>query len=462
MAMERQDGKERKPRTIQPVRPGQPIARDLRAIIEYDYPQPRWLIPDLLGYECNLMVAAPKTGKSTMALVLALKVARMTAAEAGTALPPTVLYISPDDTDEGGLKERALRLCDGFTPDFGRIDFWFDNTERMGSGLIEQIDDYLDAHPACVAVFVDALFSVLPEDDGGKVTVSDHRAMRAFCKLQERRGVAVTVLHHDNKSTAQPGDRSSKVSGSRGITAGVHSYTILTARDDSPAVEFYRKPRRGKPVLSSFLLDELSIDWEPLLSDPWAPVDTDEVLLSELEAYKREQQAREERKRAHVPGPIETRIRDALAQEPGASPSRIAIVTGLRRVIVSVYLGRMLARGAVLLTMRGTYHLAPVTSVTSVTLPMESGPRESAEATEVTKVTVTTAEITAETTPPADELARTRLLRSREALRLELIQPETLKNRGAHARLMRLWESNTRMLRALGWQDERQDEGAQR
>jgi hypothetical protein len=356
------------PRSLKVVTPGQPIARDLRTILEHDYPEQRWLVPGLLAYECNLMAAAPKTGKSTLALMFALYIIRMTAQEAGCAMPPTVLYISPDDTDEGGLKERANRLCDGFVPDWGRIEFWFDGVEHIGDGLEEQINDYLDAHPACVYVVVDALFSVLPEDDSGKITVSEHKAMRSLCKLQERRGVALTILHHDNKNSPQPGDRSAKISGSRGLTAGVHSYTILTRPDDSPVVEYFRQPRKGHPVQTAFRLDELSIDWEPNLEDLFTLFDTAEAEQAEREAFRAEREAEAIRKKPRTPGPMERKILDVLEHSAERlAPKQIAEIAELRRVTVRWHLSRMLARKQVSWEPGGVYGFGPQTPQTPQT-----------------------------------------------------------------------------------------------
>lgn len=377
-------------RPFQVVPVGMPLGVDGATILRKTYPAQRWLIQNLIPHDFNMISAPPKAGKSMFALMCALKVATRPALEGMPA--PSVLYISPDDTDEGGIQERANMLLGGTPLEEGRITFWFHNVERLDTGLLDQIVDYLNAHHECVYVVIDVYNSVKPERVSDDIQRHDHTAMAALRSFVERYNIALTLINHDNKRP-KGGDRATRISGSYGLTGGVHTYMQLERDDDSANVLLYRRGRRGGDACFAFNIEELDVDFEPiLLNEP--PEDmTAAQLLEEAEAAAREREAAEKRKRPHVPGPIEQKILDALANGEDWAPKALAEAVQVRHGVIKVYLRRMYQRGSVTLLRYGVYQLPRVT-VTSVTLQSLPGLETPQETPRVTRVTVTLPTVT--------------------------------------------------------------------
>lgn len=353
-------------RPLQVVQPGQPIQRDGWAILRTPFPPQRWIVPGLIPHDFMMLSAPPKAGKSMFALMCALKVATMQLADA--AIPaPTVLYISPDDTDQGGIQERINMLLGGVPLDPQRIDFWFEGVGRLDEGLTEQIGSYLTTHPHCVLVVVDVYNSVKPERSSDDIQKHDHSAMRQLAEFSQRQGVGLMLLNHDNKRPKGQGDRMTRISGSYGLVGGVQTIMHLERDDNSANVLLYRRSRRGPDAHIAFSLDELSVEWEPtLLNEPPEEL-TAKELEAELEAAAQEREADEKRKRPHVPGPIEQRILDALADGKEWKPKDLAVATDARRQTVRWHLRRMLDRKQVALVCGGVYQIAPQTPQTPQT-----------------------------------------------------------------------------------------------
>lgn len=390
-------------RPFQVVPAGQPLGIDGATILHKTYPPLQWLVPNLIPRDFNMISAPPKAGKSMFALMCALKVATRPTLEGMPA--PSVLYISPDDTDQGGVQERINMLLGGTPLEAGRLEFWFHDVERLDTGLLDQIAHYLDAHHSCEYVVIDVYNSVKPERTSDDIQKHDHSAMAALRSFVERYGIALTLINHNNKRP-QGGDRAQRISGSYGLTGGVHTYMQLERDDDSANVLLYRRGRRGGDGCFAFNIEQLDIDFEPiLLNEPPEDMSAAELLL-EAEAAQREREAAERRKRPHVPGRIEQKLLDTLADGQDWAPKALAEAVNITHGVVKVYLRRMYQRGSVTLLRYGVYQLPRVT-VTSVTLQSLPGVAAPDESSRVTRVTVTLPEVT----PPKVEYFAARMQR---------------------------------------------------
>lgn len=356
---------------LQAIQPGQPTEYDMCKVLRMKFPPVPWIVKDLIPADFNMISASPKAGKSLFAFMCALKVG-MADPEPGKAWEdgPSVLYISPDDTDLASLAERGNMLLGGKPEHDPRVTIWTTNVPRLDEGLIELIEQHLQERPTCKYVVIDVYNSVKPERKSDDVQKHDHSAMNDLRELVQRHRIALTLLNH----TAQKAKgRFSKGAGSNGLFGGVHTVIELERDELGDRVVLARRGRRVPDACAEFRLSELNVDWEPVFIDDVSEDPTPEQVDEEEALAIAEREAEAKRKRPHVPGIIEARMIEKLADGGEWSPKQLADATTVRYVTVRKYLRRMLQRGQVTMVYGGVYRLVAVTPVTPVTLTAEAG-----------------------------------------------------------------------------------------
>jgi hypothetical protein len=186
-----------------------------------------WVVPGLLPEGLSLLVGAPKTGKSWLALAIALAVASGGHAfgriAVGEARP--VLLLALEDSDRR-MQDRIRTLLPR-QPIPDKLDYL---TRLQPGTAVATIEAWLSALPArCGAplVLVDTIGKITPNAASGETTYQrDYRIanrLQQVCDL--KRGTSLTGLHHDRKAGSD--DFVDKVSGTNGLAGAADTIIVL-------------------------------------------------------------------------------------------------------------------------------------------------------------------------------------------------------------------------------------------
>lgn len=188
----------------------------------------KWIVPNMLPQGMALLAGTPKTGKSRMALNIALAVAT-----GGLALDKmnvkqgSVLYLSLEDNDRR-LNEHLKDIYIDKIPDLDKIEFWYE-TKLLNEGGLEDIEYWLKNNPDARLVVIDTLQKVRPKTDTkGGIYAQDYDAVSPLTNLAAQYNIAILTIHHLNKRPTAD-DPMELISGSTGLTGAVDT-TIIVKR----------------------------------------------------------------------------------------------------------------------------------------------------------------------------------------------------------------------------------------
>lgn len=195
-------------------------------LIARNFPPINWIVQDILPAGVTLFAAAPKTGKSWLALDVAVSVAAGVPVMGGRHTSQgDVLFLALED-NERRLQGRALKVMQArtvFPQNFDYATGW----DRLGfGGGTKGIDDWLAAHPEARLVVVDTLAKVKPDIKANKDRYAQEYAVMGELKaLADRYGVAILVITHTRKQvSADPLD---SISGTLGLSGGVDNTWVM-------------------------------------------------------------------------------------------------------------------------------------------------------------------------------------------------------------------------------------------
>jgi hypothetical protein len=197
-----------------------------RELLEHDFPEPRYAVPGLIAEGLNLLAGAPKLGKSWLALNVAAAVAyggvalERLAVDRGEAL-----YLALEDPPR--RLKRRLELILGGEPAPDALYFetaW----PKLLDGGCERLDEWLKGHPACRLVVVDVFANVRGVVNDGNVNRydADYAAMNMLKTLADQHAVALLVVHHTRKQSAD--DYVDVVSGTHGLAGAADAVLVLS------------------------------------------------------------------------------------------------------------------------------------------------------------------------------------------------------------------------------------------
>lgn len=198
------------------------------------FPEPKWAVPGLVAEGLNLLVGAPKLGKSWLCLGLAVAVASGGRALGKVAVEQgPVLYAALEDPPRRLQGRLQAVLGDQPVPDDLHIVTALPRLPEASDWLA----GWLDSHPNARLVIVDVLRKVRATSDGrGNAYNEDYDSMGALKALADKYGVAVVAVHHTRKMT-DDSDVFNEVSGSTGLTGAADAILIAKrSRNTAEAV----------------------------------------------------------------------------------------------------------------------------------------------------------------------------------------------------------------------------------
>ena len=189
-----------------PVKKLETIDADTLLGLPYE-PLP-FLVEDLLPQGLHLLAGAPKIGKSWLALWLCLQVARGEPLWNFATKPCEVLYLCLEDSFQR-IQSRLLDL----TEDAPATLHFAVMSEQLHSGLVEQMEQFLQAHPATGLVVIDTLQRIRAAGNESNPYANDYRDIGVLKALLPLR----PVLRRDGRPDAPGGPRYRSGAGPAGV-----------------------------------------------------------------------------------------------------------------------------------------------------------------------------------------------------------------------------------------------------
>ncbi len=225
-------------------------------LLDKEFEPLRWAVPGIVPEGLSILAGGPKTGKSWLAMHMAVAVA------SGGSLfgqLPTVkggaLYLALEDSQRR-LKERLGKVLAGepAPENLYLVTHW----DVLGDGFSERLDTWLGEHPECRLVIVDVLQRVRPRTrDKTKTEYQDDSdVMEALQEVPRDRRVAMVMIHHTRKMTAP--DPFDMVSGSQGVTGGADSILVLMRQRDQKDATLHAISREAD-------FDAMALEWDSQL-----------------------------------------------------------------------------------------------------------------------------------------------------------------------------------------------------
>jgi hypothetical protein len=208
-----------------------------------DLPPIRMVVGDVIPAGLLLLPAQPKTGKSLLLQDLGRCIAAGLPAWGSLAVDRgRVLYVA----NEGGkhsFRDRLVKMLAG-QPAPDNFDIAY-NSDRLGSGLEDQLRAWLTAHEDARLVVIDTFASVAPTMRGVDRHQEDYKALAGLAALaQEFPAVLVVVVHHTRKSEGE--DVMDSISGSNGLTAATDGNAVLRRKTSSKRLVLTIRPRNAE------------------------------------------------------------------------------------------------------------------------------------------------------------------------------------------------------------------------
>ena len=193
---------------------------DADTLLGIPYEPLLFIVENLLPQGLHLLAGAPKVGKSWLALWLCLQVAQGEPLWNFATKPCEVLYLCLEDSFQR-IQNRLLDL----TEDAPSTLHFAVMSEQLHSGLVEQMEQFLKAHPATGLVVIDTLQRVRTVNSDANAYASDYRDIGVLKALADRHRIAVLLIHHLRKLNDE--DPMNMISGTTGLSGATDSNFVL-------------------------------------------------------------------------------------------------------------------------------------------------------------------------------------------------------------------------------------------
>lgn len=195
-------------------------------LLKRTFTPPKWAIEGLLPEGLSVFAGKPKIGKSWMALDWCLAVAAgRDAINNFGAQPGNCLYIAYEDS-ERRLQDRVRKLGGHLLPDqtLERFDYRVEFPD-LDNGGIGALDQWLTEHPNARLIIIDTFARFRGKVAGRDKYTEDYQAAALIHSLAKKHGVAIVVVHHLRKESAD--DWLDRVSGTNGLTGAADTIAVL-------------------------------------------------------------------------------------------------------------------------------------------------------------------------------------------------------------------------------------------
>ena len=169
------------------------------------------VIDGLLYSGTYLFAGAPKVGKSFFMAQLAYHVSTGKKLWDYDVRQGTVLYLALED-DYQRLQERMSRMFGVEGTDSLHFAVY---AKQLGSGLDEQLERFIQAHPDTRLIIIDTLQKIREVGGDAYSYANDYDIVGKMKQFADKNGVCLLLVHHTRKQ--QAGDRFEMISGTTGL-----------------------------------------------------------------------------------------------------------------------------------------------------------------------------------------------------------------------------------------------------
>ena len=241
-------------------------------------PPIRMIVDRLLPQGLHILAGAPKIGKSWLTLWLCLQVAQGEPVWNFPTTQGSVLYLCLEDS-WARIQGRLLDLTEDAPPELCFATM----SEKLHSGLVEQIEGFLETHSDTVLVVIDTLQRIRTAGNETNPYASDYRDLGVLKELADRHRIAILLIHHLRKLNDD--DPMNMISGTTGISGATDTNLVLKKgkRSGSTAILYCT----GRDIE----YQELTLEFDPdahvwnLISGGEAPEEAQDEVLDALSVF---------------------------------------------------------------------------------------------------------------------------------------------------------------------------------
>jgi hypothetical protein len=192
---------------------------DGETLLSTPLPPLRFVIDTLLPQGLSILAGAPKVGKSWLALQICLAVAKGESLWGLATTKVGALYLCLEDSF-ARIQSRLFDMGDNAPANVHFVIL----ADGIGTGLEEQVENFLIAHPDTALIVIDTLQKVrsLTNDNA---YAADYHDIGLIKTLADKHSIAMLLIHHLRKQSDN--DPMNMVSGTTGITGAVDNSFVL-------------------------------------------------------------------------------------------------------------------------------------------------------------------------------------------------------------------------------------------
>lgn len=179
------------------------------------------LIDGLLYPGTYLFVGAPKLGKSFLMAQLAYHISTGTPLWNYPVRKGTVLYLALED-DYSRLQKRLYQM---FGTESTENLYFSVSASQLGSGLDEQLQNFVRKHPDIELIIIDTLQKVREVGGDGYSYANDYDIIARLKQFADNSGVCLMLVHHTRKQKAE--DPYDMISGTNGLLGAADGAFLL-------------------------------------------------------------------------------------------------------------------------------------------------------------------------------------------------------------------------------------------
>lgn len=205
------------------------------AIYRSSYPEPKFVISDVLTTGVTIFAGRPKIGKSWLTLQIAASVAFGSPLFGEHATDQgRVTYLALEEP-ESRTHHRLHRILPDVadSPFLDNLNFIYKIKPLLAGGA-EMLDRHLSANQSRLCI-VDTLLNIVQNRGSRDVMRSDYAEVNTLRELAERHDTAILVVAHSRKMAAEY--HVDSVAGTSGVTAACDAIWSLTKKPDGAALE---------------------------------------------------------------------------------------------------------------------------------------------------------------------------------------------------------------------------------
>jgi hypothetical protein len=291
-----------------------------------ELPEPTFVVEGVVPEGTTLLAAAPKVGKTLLALNISLALATGGRAMGKVKVDTSRVLFLALEGSKRGLKRRIETMLGGEAAPH-LLDF-YRTWPSMDDGCLAMLRLYLKNHPDTGLVVIDTLKRVRGRGNARRNAYDeDYEALQPISALMEEMGRSAIVIHHTNKRDSA--DVMDQVSGSTGLTGAVDNVLIMQKERGQVDATLTVIPREEEEAEYALTFDPQLMTW---------------VLAGNAEDFAKTRERQ--------------RILDVLkACDEPLGPQDIAAASGQKYGNVRYLLSQMLKDGEVAKEGRGAYRL---------------------------------------------------------------------------------------------------------